>query len=114
MRAFIISLVFILVIICMSVVNHVYINTFADLMTETVVSHDAGIDNVMFLWSKHKRFVSLTVNSENIYDTDEAIKNMIIYSQDRNSPEFEASREIFLLCIRRIKNVECISIYNII
>lgn len=115
MRAFFLSLALLFLIISISLINHAYINNITNLITEaTLVSPDIDIDHIMSLWTKHRLFVSLTVNSENIYDTDEAIKNMVIYSQDRKSPEFDASREIFLLNIRRISNVECISIYNII
>lgn len=124
MRALIISIVLLLLITGVSVLNSIYINTLTDLLTDALLMAPIPqtgdnltgneADYFMTLWLKHKLYIALTVNSEYIYEVDEYLRSMITYSINKELNEFATSREILLLNIRRIKNIECFSIFNII
>lgn len=124
MRAFIISIVLLLLITGVSVLNSIYINTLTDLLIDALVMvpipqtgeslTGTEADFFMNIWLKHKPFIALTVNLDYICDVDETLRSMITYSINRELNEFATSREILLLNIWRIKNVECLSIHNII
>lgn len=124
MRALIISIVLLLLITGVSVLNSIYINTLTDLLTDALLMTPIPqtgdnltgneADYFMTLWLKHKLYIALTVNSEYIYEVDEYLRSMITYSINKELNEFATSREILLLNIRRIKNIECFSIFNII
>jgi hypothetical protein len=124
MRTFLISLFLFSLIIAISIFNSFYISSVTDDLTDAVLkirvprSGEALTGNetkeLASLWYKNRPLIALSVNLEYLCMADAAVECMTAYAKTNELPEFEASRQTMLLCIKRIKNLECFNLCNII